>query len=343
MAITETAQEAVQYARKNPVVAGVVGAGVLGAAVLIQRSRNAAAAAGSAAPASTPVTLPSSPVLSGGGDNGGQTVDQSAAFTAALQAQSDTLNKAVSDLGSQLGLLSSGNDAAQAQTRAALDALNRRVDAIGSAPVGSVVPSPAPTPSPTPTPPVSGAPAPVVSPAPTGWQPPSWLAPYVQGLTIPGYDVNHTLPASFAGIGYDAGGWFGFPNGLRLSPDYTTHGVRINDGEILLPIAFDRDGHANADDTLNMIVGRLNALQVSGQGWGASGSPRNPINLFIIIRGVIEDQIRSGKDPRSLGINSWEWFLQGPPAVAAPVATPAPASPPAALAPVPPPSSSERK
>lgn len=332
MAITETAQEAVQYARKNPVVAGVVVAGVLGAAVLIQRSRNAAAAAGSAAPASTPVTLPSSPVLSGGGDNGGQTVDQSAAFTAALQAQSDTLNKAVSDLGSQVGLLSSGNDAAQAQTRAALDALNRRVDAIGSAPVGSVVPSPAPAPSPTPTPPVSStteptpvpAPAPVVSPAPTGWQPPSWLAPYVQGLTIPGYDANHTLPASFAGLGYDAGGWFGFPNGLRLSPDYTTHGVRINDGEILLPIAFDRNGHANADDTLNMIVGRLNALQVSGQGWGASGSPRNPINLFIIIRGVIEDQIRSGKDPRSLGINSWEWFLQGPPAVAAPA--PAPSS-----------------
>jgi hypothetical protein len=60
----------------------------------------------------------------------------------------------------------------------------------------------------------------------------------------------------------------------------------------------------------------------------------DPRNLYIIVRGVIEDQLRAGKSPDSLGIPRYivDWLLAGSPQPAASAPAPKAAAGPDPLA-----------
>lgn len=224
---------------------------------------------------------------------------------AALQAQQLTLGQQIQ------AAIQAGKDAlsqqqaadasAIAQLRAALDAA---IKAATPPPAAAPVAPPPPTPTPAP---------PTTVPAPTGWSPPAWLLRFLpwsgKGI-VAGYNPDHTLPATLHLIHLDGSG-FHLPGG-GLMQSWTLDPVNIRGKTVYLPLAFTTAGQANAQNTIELIVGRLNAIADGGYGWGVtSGSASDPVNIYIVIRSVIEDQIHAGKDPNSLGLPYWQAFLAG--------------------------------
>jgi hypothetical protein len=160
-------------------------------------------------------------------------------------------------------------------------------------------------------------PGPIVrngNPAPTlgGFTAPDWLRGLIPfGQIRAGYNADHTLPVSLDRIQQLADRYI-LPSGEVLpSWGYTVVGVR---GQMIsLPIAYTPQGAANAEDTINKIVGRLNSLADGGWGWGANPAWAwsDPRNVYIIIRSVIEDQVHAGKPIDSLGTPWAAKFLAG--------------------------------
>lgn len=159
-----------------------------------------------------------------------------------------------------------------------------------------------------------GPPAPSTSSLPSlpTFTAPDWLKGLIPfGQIRAGYNQDHTLPLSLDNVQYTADG-FHLP-GAGFLQSWTFTPVNIRGITVRLPIAYTPQGAAHADDTLNLIVGRLNAIADGAGGWGvtAGASVLDAKTIYIIIRGVIEDQLRRGYSGDSLGIPYWQAFIAG--------------------------------
>lgn len=274
------------------------GAVLLGITLLSRRS--APAATSPVDPLATPgsLTPPPDPNAGTGGVDPGALADFESQITDLLSQQSadnaaalTAAQKANADANASLAKQIADQAAAFAKSIA---------DVIGRLPVST------PNPPSSPPPPSSSD-----SGSGTGFSLPGWLVGLVTGKTVAGYNSDHTLPADLSQIGVDAkSGFFRFANGKELSPGWWTP-VNIRGKTIYLPIGYTGQG-ANAQDTINQIVGRLNAIADGKYGWGVTGgSASDPRNIFIIVRSVIEDQLHAGKSLDSLGLHFGSWFLAG--------------------------------